>query len=191
MMAALLVAGIGFILAGLLGIVLGIPVKEFSFGNTLILAGVAAACTGMLMLAFWMMTRELKHIARLLGSGAAAPARAGNPPNPAAAPQGRGSENDGFLFGRDHQPSEGPADDAEPAGAPPPRQDEVAARGRGRNDAPPMPEPEPAIKPRRNLMFSSSTRKERERAEVRTPDPAAADPRTTAVTLPPLPPSEA
>ena len=54
MMIALLVAGIGLLLAGLLAIGFGIPVKEFSFGNTLILAGAIAACTGMILLGLWI-----------------------------------------------------------------------------------------------------------------------------------------
>jgi hypothetical protein len=193
MMVALLIAGISFILAGLLGIVLGIPVKEFSFGNTLILAGVVGACTGMLMLAFWVVVRELKQIARLLSSGAPVPARAGNLPRPAAAPRDRGPENDAFPFGHEPPIANGAADHAEPAGstAPPPWQDEAAARDRGRSDA--EPEAAPAVKPRRNLMFSSSSRKERERAETRPSDPsAAADPRTAPVAAPPpLKPAEA
>jgi hypothetical protein len=194
MMAALLVAGIGFILAGLVGIGLGIPVKEFSFGNTLILAGVVVTCTGMLMLALWMVTRELNRVARFLSSGAPLPARAGALPKSAAVPRDRGPENDGFPFGREQPITEGAADDSEPAGssAPPPWQEEAAARDRGRDDTPPAPEPEPAVKPRRNLMFSSSSRKERERAEARPPDPSAADSRTAAAVPPPPPkPSEA
>jgi hypothetical protein len=194
MMVALLVAGIGFILAGLLGIVLGIPVKEFSFGNTLILAGVVGACTGMLMLAFWMVARELKQIAGLLSSGAPVPARAGNLPRPAAAPRDRGPENAAFPFGHEPPMADGAADHAEPAGsaAPLPWQEEAAARDRGRGDAPPEPEAAPAVKPRRNLMFSSSSRKERERAETRPSDSFAADPRTVPIALPPPPkPAEA
>ena len=38
-MIGVLIAGIGLVVAGLLAIGFGIPVKEFSFGNTLILAG--------------------------------------------------------------------------------------------------------------------------------------------------------
>ena len=53
MMIVLLIAGIGFVLAGLLGVAYGIPVKEFSFGNTLILAGAVAACTGMMIGFSW------------------------------------------------------------------------------------------------------------------------------------------
>jgi hypothetical protein len=193
MMAALLVAGIGLVLVGLLGIVFGIPVKEFSFGNTLILAGVVVACTGMLMLAFWMIVRELRRIAQFLSSGVPATARAGTSSKSAAAPRDRGPESDGFPFGREQPIAEGAADDADPAGTstPPPWQEEAVARDRGRGDVPLGSEPEPAVKPRRNLMFSSSSRKERERAEARPSDPSAADPRTVPVAPPPPKPSEA
>src|SRR5258705_10447238 len=67
MMVLLLNAGIAFLLAGVLTIGFGIPVKEFSFGNTLILTGTVAACTGLIMLGLWMVVRELKNIARRLG----------------------------------------------------------------------------------------------------------------------------
>src|SRR6478672_8579383 len=73
MMVVMLVAGIGLVLAGLLAIGFGFPVKEFSFGNTLILTGVMAVCTGAIMLALWMAVRELKTIARWLGAGVAQP----------------------------------------------------------------------------------------------------------------------
>ena len=82
MIIALLIAGILFFLAGALGIFLGIPVKEFSFGNTLILAGVVAGCTGMLTLGLAAVIRELKQIAERLESGAVAAAPS---PQPAAA----------------------------------------------------------------------------------------------------------
>ena len=71
MMVLLLIAGIGFLLAGVLTIGFGIPVKEFSFGNTLILTGTVAACTGLIMLGLWMVVRELKTIARRLGPAVA------------------------------------------------------------------------------------------------------------------------
>ena len=69
MMAVLLGAGIGLLLAGLAAIVYGIPVKEFSFGNTMILSGVVAACSGLIMLGLWVMARELQDVARRLGAG--------------------------------------------------------------------------------------------------------------------------
>ena len=71
MMVVMLVAGIGCLLAGLLAIGFGIPVKEFSFGNTLILAGAVAACTGFVLLGLWAVVRELKNICLLYTSDAA------------------------------------------------------------------------------------------------------------------------
>ena len=46
----------------------------------------------------------------------------------------------------------------------------------GRSDAPPLPaEVAPAAKPRRNLLFTSTSRKERERAAARASEPLAPD----------------
>ena len=77
MVAVLLVGGIGFLLAGLLAIGFGIPVKEFSFGNTLILTGAIVACTGVMMLGLWVVVLELKNIARQFGLGIPPGSRAG------------------------------------------------------------------------------------------------------------------
>jgi hypothetical protein len=178
MMVVLLIAGIGFFLAGLLGIAFGIPVKEFSFGNTLILTGAVTACTGAITLGLWTVGRELKNIAQQLGPGVATTSRMGTPPS-AIAPRDHAPENDGFLFSRD-QPSPAHAGDEEPVEpSSPPWHEETAARDRMRNQAlPPAPgsaEAAPAVKQRRNLLFSSSSRRERERAEARTTDPSAAD----------------
>ncbi len=183
MVAVLLIAGIGFLLAGLLAIGFGIPVKEFSFGNTLILTGAVAACTGMIMFGLWMVVRELKNIARRLGPGVSRVL-----PTALSAAQGnQAAEDDGFLFSRD-QPAPEHAGSAEPAAlSPPPWYDEGASRDRGRNDVPAASEPveaAPAVKPGRNLLFSSSSRKERERAQARTADPSAPD-------LRPAPPAAA
>src|ERR1700761_1558823 len=73
MLMALLIAGIVFLLAGLAGIALGIPVKEFSFGNTEILAGVIVACTGMIMVSLWITIREFKKVARRVNSAVVPP----------------------------------------------------------------------------------------------------------------------
>ena len=64
MTIVLCIAGICAVLAGVLAIAFGIPVHEFSFGNTLILAGGIAVCSGMLVLAQAAVVRELKNIAR-------------------------------------------------------------------------------------------------------------------------------
>jgi hypothetical protein len=176
-MMMLMIAGIAVLAAGLLAIVLGIPVKEFSFGNTLIVAGVVAACTGAILLGLSVVVRELQNIARRLGAANAAATSRANA-EPAAAGSG-------------DQPTGDPTEQPAPAaGSPAPWQEEVAARDRVRlrgDAAPePVPEPAPATKPRRNLLFSSSSRKERERAlAARTPDAAAPDPAPSAAPAPP------
>src|ERR1700694_4040835 len=68
MVAALLIAGVGLVLAGLVTVGLGIQL-DLSFGNTLILTGAVVACTGAILLGLWMVVRELKNLARQLGYG--------------------------------------------------------------------------------------------------------------------------
>jgi hypothetical protein len=195
MMFAMLVVGVGLVLAGLLAIGFGIPIKEFSTGNTLIIAGVMGVCSGAIMLALWTVVRELKKIARRIG-GAAVEARESSvrPVLPAgamreAAPSGGAS----LSF---NQPLEPPAGNPAPLVPPPPWQDEAVLRDH------PMPEPGPSElapppppKPKRNLLFSSTSRKERERAQTRAgeamPDLSSSDLRINAPVEPaePLPPS--
>jgi hypothetical protein len=166
MVIVLLIAGIGFVLAGLLAVIFGMPVKEFSFGNTLILAGAIMACTGMVMVGLWTAVRELRNIAQRLG-----PSPVRDLPTAAfgAAANNRAAEDGGLLA------PEGTGDAELAAQLPaPPWLDEGASRDRA--PAAPQPvEPAPALKPRRNLLFSSSSRRERERAQARTADPSAAD----------------
>jgi hypothetical protein len=186
--AVLLIAGIGFLLAGLLAIGFGIPVKEFSFGNTLILTGAVVACTGAMLLGLWVLVRELKNFA--LGSGMSLEPRPRNrlPSAASSAPGLQAPEDGGFLFGGD-QPAPDNAGQAGPGSAPP-WQAEVATRDRVRADTPPASEPaeaQPPVKPRRNLLFSSSSRKERERAQARTPDPSVDDLPPAAPAAPPPP----
>jgi hypothetical protein len=184
MMVVMLIVGIGLVLAGLLAVGFGIPVKEFSFGNTLILTGVIGVCTGMLMLGLSAAVRELRNIALRLGTGTSAAPGTGVALQPAApAPARAGVPGDGgFLFSRDQPAAEGTGA-AEPvvpppATSPPPWHDEAISRDRGRGEPPPRPAPEPAeaapAPKRRNLLFSSS-RKERERAQSRTSEPLMPD----------------
>jgi hypothetical protein len=192
MIAALLVAGFGFLLGGLLAIAFGFSIKEFSFGNTLMLMGAVAACTGVIMLGLWMVVRELKNVARRLGPGVAAEYQPEALPAAGAAPRSQAPDTGGFLFSRDQAVAE-TAGSAEPpaplpATTPPPWHEE--SRDRARVDAPPAPEPAeaaPAAKPRRNLLFSSSSRKERERAQTRTGEPLAPDLLTPDLRPPPPP----
>jgi hypothetical protein len=62
----------------------------------------------------------------------------------------------------------------------PPWQEEMAARDRVRTE----PVEAAPVKPRRNLLFSSSSRKERERAQARTADPSAEFPPAPAAAPP-------
>lgn len=195
MMFAMLVVGVGLVLAGLLAIGFGIPIKEFSTGNTLIIAGVMGVCSGAIMLALWTVVRELKKIARRIG-GAAVEARESSvrPVLPAGAMrEAAPSEGASLSF---NQPLAPPAGNPASPVPPPPWQDEAVLRDH------PMPEPGPSElapppppKPKRNLLFSSTSRKERERAQTRAgeamPDLSSSDLRINAPVEPaePLPPS--
>jgi hypothetical protein len=172
MMVVMLAAGVGCLLAGLLAIGFGIPVKEFSFGNTLILAGAVATCTGLVILALWVVVRELKSIAQRLGAGVPSD-WAGTALQPTAPPpRHQAPEGGGFLFSRDQPAAEGAGGaESDPSA---PWRDEAAARS-GRSDMPPLPADAPAVKPKRNLMFSSTSRRERERAQARSPDLSASE----------------
>lgn len=154
----MLIAGIGLLLAGLLTVGFGIQL-DLSLGNTLILTGAIGTCTGIMMLGLWTAVRELRDIGRRLGpairSGRAETTSAGL----TATPGDQAPEDGGFA--------------PEDAGhGEPPWHEGVTTRDRGRLEGPAAAAPEPALKPRRNLLFSSSSRKERERAEARTGDPS-------------------
>jgi len=187
MMFVMLVAGIGLVLAGLLAIGFGIPIKEFSTGNTLIIVGVIGVCTGAIMLALWMTVRELKNIARLLGSGVpeARGEATARPVLPVAATRDSAPVGGGFPAAE--QPGgSGPFSPA----APPPWQNEAVLRDHPIPE-PMHPEPPSAPKPKRNLLFSSTSRKERERAQGRSgealpPDLLSSDLRSRPPTVPPV-----
>jgi hypothetical protein len=170
MIVVLLIAGICAVLAGLLAIAIGIPVQEFSFGNTLILAGVVAVCSGMLVLVQAVVVRELRNIARRLGPRAPADARLRPVLAPVAPPTELAGE-EGFLFPRDHGAEAEPGPSLATAPCPPWREEGVARDRTREEPAGPPPEPaEPAPLPpprRRHLMFSSSLRKDRDLAQPR------------------------
>ncbi|HTO63109.1 MAG TPA: DUF308 domain-containing protein [Bradyrhizobium sp.] len=202
MMSAMLIAGIGAIVAGLVAVAYGFSLKEFSFGNTMIFVGAMGACTGLVMIGLSMVVAELKNIARRLPPRSPTEPRSGTPgravlppPNTALARAPEG----GFLFSRD-EPAEAEADEIELV-APPvsqmpplppmppippvpsipsaiPWQDENGARERGRPALAPLSEPGaeamPSAKSPRNPLFSS--RRERERVPPRPPEPAVAEP---------------
>src|SRR5437763_2965284 len=175
MAGVLLIGGICFLLAGLVAISFGIPVKEFSFGNTLILTGAIVACTGAIMLGLWSAVRELKNIARQLGSTLPSETRPSSmlASDGLSAPGRQPPENNGgSLFSRDQPMSAG---NSEPAMQSPNSLDNAAQRDRGRSDVQGREPAEAArsAKPRRNLLFSSTSRRERERAGMN--EPSATD----------------
>jgi hypothetical protein len=165
MMSAMLIAGAVAALAGLGAIALGIPVKEFSFGNTMILSGTIGVCTGLILLGLSAVLGELKVISHRLrlqvagdsGSKALDLPGESEPPRATPAP---------------------PLDDLLVSGG-------STRRGRQAELTPPLPEPEreppplaerePSSRPKRNLLFESSLRRDRERAEKRAGDPLAAE----------------
>jgi hypothetical protein len=182
MIIGLLIAGIGFLLAGLLGIAYGLPIKEFSFGNTVILAGAVTACTGMIIIALCVVVRELKAVAEHMNSAAAlAPPRSTFPARMPAGDVASQTADDRISFNQPAAPGVG--DPNAPPSAPP-WHEETAARDRSRNDTPPVEAA--AVPKRRNLLFTSISRKERERAEARATEPAMPG----APPIPPAKPSE-
>jgi hypothetical protein len=196
MMFVMLVAGIGLVLAGLLAIGFGIPIKEFSTGNTLIIAGVIGVCTGAIMLALWIAVRELKNIARRLGAGVAEARGEATvrPVLPVAAARDSAAAGGGFPAAEQAGgpgPFSAAAPPPFPPAAPPPWQNEAVLRDHPIPE-PMHPEPPPsASKPKRNLLFSSTSRKERERAQARAgeplpPDLLSSDLRPRPPTVPPV-----
>jgi hypothetical protein len=163
MIIVLQVAGGVAALIGVVALYYGFPVKEFSFGNTLILVGAISLCTGAILFALSVVALELRLMPRRLASGRPTQeprARTALPPFPAA---GNGSESP--VFSRDQ---------VEPSMAAPGASPHWQEDPRARPDAPPAPEPAqaaPPPKPKRNLLFSSSVRKDRERL-ARAGDPA-------------------
>ncbi|WP_426610091.1 DUF308 domain-containing protein [Bradyrhizobium sp. McL0616] len=172
MVLVLLIAGIVAVVAGLLAILFGYTVRDFSLGSTLIISGTVGVCSGMLLAGLYVVAVELKNIARRLAGSAATSEVRVRPVLPA-----------GLAMPGAPEPASAPAIRAEPSpAAPPPWQGEAPARERPRVEAPEEPEepePPPEAPRRRNLMFASSSRKERERAEAKATD--GPQPQTDAV----------
>jgi hypothetical protein len=139
----------------------------------------------------------LKNIARRLGNGLPdARGEAGlRPVLPVAATRDSAPAGGGFPAAEQlggpgpFSPAAPPA--FSPAAPPPPWQNEAVLRDHPIPE-PMHPEPPPsASKPKRNLLFSSTSRKERERAQARSsdalpPDLLSPDLRPRALTVPPV-----
>lgn len=84
----LYVAGALFVAIGAALIGFGIPINEFSFGNTLIIAGMVAMVGGLIVLALGIVVRELRYLADMYGRAstrAPKPSDADSPPLPGRA----------------------------------------------------------------------------------------------------------
>jgi|SRR5690242_18560169 hypothetical protein len=180
MMSAMLIAGAVAALAGLGAIALGIPVKEFSFGNTMILSGTIGVCTGLILLGLSAVLGELKIISHRLRLQVA------------------GDSGSKAL----DLPGESEPQRATTVTAAPPLDDLLVSGGptrRGRQaelapplpeqdrESPPLAEREPSSRSKRNLLFESSLRRDRERAEKRPADPLAGEFRSPPPGEPPAP----
>ncbi|WP_439922489.1 hypothetical protein [Nitrobacter sp. JJSN] len=175
-MIVLLVVGIGVFLAGLVTAAFGMPVKEFSFGNTLILSGAVVSCTGLIMISLALVVRELRVVADRLRSGVMAADRGGDLRVPIL--PGRGIEDSRPPLWDADQAASNARNDPTPSAPSPPWQGEMSTRERAAVGAFPdiaAAEP-PALsdtsKPRRNLLFASSMRREREGAMAERSGPA-------------------
>jgi hypothetical protein len=155
----MLIAGAIAVLVGLGAIALGIPVKEFSFGNTMILSGTIGVCTGLILLGLSAVLGELRVIAHRLRL------RVADDP---------GSPTRDLSNGADRREPLSLPDIAEPSNDA--RREGGFLRGRARQAelVPPLPEPdaaprpgerEAAQRPKRNIFNEAASRRERERAD--------------------------
>jgi hypothetical protein len=175
--------------AGLLVLGFGIPIKDTTFGNAMLLSSMVLLCTSLILAGLGFVVRELKAVARALVQGGiriaprTQPVRSGAPQRPL--PQSGLAppiDQDAPPFVAELSPTE-----SQPTapGGPLPWAAEAAARDRARNGAPgphsavasptespepPPPPPAPERPARRNLLFA--TRK-RDRADA--PGDAAID----------------
>ena len=170
-MIMLLIAAIGALAAGVLAILYGIPVKEFSFGNTMVLSGVIGICTGFILFGLWVSTREMRALARQIAAPASSGLHDPSLPELNAAPQ-----RPVRPMARESVATAIPPAEPEPPVFPPFAQTEIEDRGPPPDMTPTVvAEPTPQPKPRRNLLFESSVRQDRERAAASAAPPIEAN----------------
>jgi hypothetical protein len=192
MALAVLIAGLVALVAGLLAILYGIPIREFSVGSTFILVGALGVCTGMLLAGLYVVVTELKAITRRLAGTAAASDVRVRPVLPGSPTAGMTAPEPADTMQVEPTPSAAPSIPAAP-----PWQDAAGVRERPRVEAPPMPPmpapPEPATEAprRRNLLFESTSRKERERAQAKVGEGLPLEPPGVPASVAPPQPSPA
>ena len=212
-MTLLFIFGIVVAAAGLLATGFGIPIKDTTFGNSVVLGGVTGICSGLIMIGMAFVVRELKGIARLLSQGAVqVNARAGSGPakQPAA-----GAAPPSLFPPMSATPDQAAAaGSAEPAPVrpppanldPPPWANEAASRARPA----PAPEPQPKTeavpgepaptppppiivpeRPKRNLLFATKKRDQPAAVAISPNGTGAANPEGGTPPVAPPPPIQA
>lgn len=166
-MVALLLAGTVVFCAGMLAIVFGIPIKEFSFGNTMIIVGSVVSSTGLVLIGLGILAREVRQAARRLGASprleateldevlvaqVPVPPPAPAPVIPEPRPAPRAPANGDFLFARDDPAA--PSEAGEEFDFPPPTREQSARAERPERTATASSE-----RPRRDFLFSSRRRR--------------------------------
>jgi hypothetical protein len=190
------------LVTGLVTAAFGIPVKEFSFGNTLILAGAVVSCTGLIMISLSLVVRELRTVADRLRSEMVAVDRGSDLrvsiPRDAGIDDNRRSRRDPdqAVPNPGIEPNPGIDPTLAPPAPLPPRQAEMFSRDRvavgpvADVKVPDLPASSSDMssqpKPRRNLLFSSSMRKDRERSGAERSGPAGLSPSVSATYAPDL-----
>jgi hypothetical protein len=203
-MIGLLIGGTVVFCAGLVTVVFGIPIKEFSFGNTMILAGAVVSCTGLILIGLYFVGRELRGLAGRMDAGFPAAALSetretvvpaaivravrttAEPPKPARSALARpmsGPEDTLFVRDQPHDLGDFADEPASPEARPSapafPWERESAARTRHPVEPleplePLEPVSEPPKRQRRNIMFSSTRREPPPREQLQRDLPSAA-----------------
>ncbi|UFZ08296.1 hypothetical protein LQG66_10875 [Bradyrhizobium ontarionense] len=182
MMSAMLAAGALAVLAGLGAIAYGIPFKEFSVGSTMILSGTISVCSGLILFGLSAVLGELKMLSHRLRP------RAGTESDvrPLQLPASHRAELE--------PPPVPPSEDLWREGGSPrsrPRMPDLSAplsstlRNAEPEPAADEPAAEPADRPKRNLLFASTSRRERERADKRSAEAPVPDFRSPPLSEPP------
>ncbi len=194
--------------AGLLALGFGIPIKDTTFGSTMLLSSMVLMCTSLILVGLGLVVRELKAVGRALAQSGVRVAPRGQPGRPAA-PRPAALPQPGLVQlvepGAPSLAAESTLPESQPA-APPPWAAEVAARDRARNVASASPQaavppaaaespapPAPERPARRNLLFATRKRDRADAAGAAPPDqPASPElPKMAPPLLPPMPALEA
>lgn len=164
-MKVLLLAGAGVAVLGLIALLIGYPISDTSFGNAMMIDGVIVLCTGLLIMALSVISRQLDRIAAALDGGDGVRPR--YPATPAIGPD-LVAEPAAPLFPAAETAANTPAAETVIP---------VISPSEPVPESPPIPAA-PAERPRRNLLFESRRRDrpEQKALESKPLEPLPAEP---------------